>query len=251
MIPKSKAEKPLGKALDSFTEGTIIVDNQSEFQRIQINQHPVYGNQLIIDGDLQISESDNAYNTAMVAPLLSSEHIENIAILGGGDGGVLQEALTQLKPREEFQQATLVEIDSEVIRLCKQHMPEFNQNAYDDPQSEVIVGDALNYIENTRRLDAVIYDLTMDPIRDDMTHEQYITHIMHIIRKSLRPGGIFSMQCCGQVALNEENEQQRQWLMDQIHRNAEDHFIGIIEQQVYVPSFHEQWTFLAAVKPES
>lgn len=251
MIPKSKAEKPLGKPLDSFTEGEIIVDTASEFQRIQINQHPVYGNQLIIDGDLQISTSDNAYNTAMVAPLLSAERLENIAILGGGDGGVLQEALSQLKPRDEFNSATLVEIDCEVIRLCKEHMSGFNQDAFDDPQSEVIVGDALNYIENTRGLDAVIYDLTMDPIRDDMTHEAYITHIMHIIRKSLRPGGIFSMQCCGQVALNEEDERQRQWLLDQIHRNAEHHFIGVIEQQVYVPSFHEQWTFLAAVKPEA
>lgn len=251
MIPKSKADKPLGKPLDSFTEGNIVVDRQSEFQHIQINNHPVYGHQLIIDGDLQISESDNAYNTAMVAPLISAERIENIAILGGGDGGVLQEALTQLKPREEFNSATLVEIDSDVIRICKQYMGAFNQHAFDDPHSEVIVGDALNYIENTRGLDAVIYDLTMDPIRDDMSHEDYITHIMHIIRKSLRPGGVFSMQCCGQVAQNEAEEKQRLWLLDQIHRNAADHFIGIIEQQVYVPSFHEQWTFLAAVKPES
>ena len=59
------------------------------------------------------------------------------------------------------------------------------------------------------------------------------------------------MQCCGQVALNEEDEKQRLWLLDQIHRNAEANFIGVIEQQVYVASFHEQWTFLAAMKPEA
>lgn len=51
--------------------------------------------------------------------------------------------------------------------------------------------------------------------------------------------------------MNEEDEKQRLWLLDQIHRNAEANFIGVIEQQVYVASFHEQWTFLAAMKPEA
>ena len=249
MISGNNAEKPLGKPLHSFTEGEIIVDTRSDFQRIQINRHPVYGHQLIIDGDLQISESDVAYNTAMVAPLLSADRVEQVAILGGGDGGVLHEALATLKTREEFRQATLVDVDSEVIRLCKTYLQKLNQGAFEDPCSEVIVGDAFRYIENTRGLDAIIYDLTMDPVRDDLSHEAYITHIMSIVRKSLRPGGIFSMQCCGQVTLDEQDEKQRLWLLDQIRNNARELFTGVIEQQVYVPSFHEQWIFLAAVKP--
>lgn len=250
MIPKHQHEKPLCKPLDSCAEGQLAEDIHSEFQQIQINQHPLYGNQLILNGDLQISESDMAYNTAMVAPLQSARQLQQVAILGGGDGGVLQEVLSHCQSRSEFNKAILVEIDIAVIRLSREYLHSLHQNAFDDPKSEVIIGDALGFIENTHNLDGVIYDLTMDPIRDDISHQEYIAHIMATIAKSLNPGGIVSMQCCGQCAKTEQEEKQRQWLLQQIHQQAEKHFIGVIEQQVYVPSFHEKWTFLAAVKPD-
>lgn len=251
MTENTSPEQPLCKPLESFHDGQIIVETQSEFQNIKIVEHPNYGHQLVLDNDLQISESDGAYNTAMVAPLLSCEHIEKVAILGGGDGGVLKETLNSLKTRSEFQKATLVDIDCEVIRLCKEYLPVLNEGAFDDPQSEIIIGDALGYIENTRGLDAVIYDLTMDPVREHFSREKYIHYILKTIRKSLRPGGVISMQCCGQYAESEAAEQQRQWLLKEIHKAAQENFVGIVEQQVYVPSFHETWTFLGAVKPET
>ena len=251
MTDNNNADLPLCKPLTSYHDGELITEVQSEFQKIEILKHPLYGHQLVIDGDLQISESDEAYNQAMVAPLLSKDHIEEIAILGGGDGGVLKEALTGLRDRPEFRKATQIEIDHQVIRLCKQYLSAFNHNAFEDPQAEVIIGDALGFIDNTRRLDGVIYDLTMDPIREGYDHAEYIQFILKTIRKSLKPGGIISMQCCGQCSESKAQEQRRQWLLEQIHRCANELFVGVIEQHVYVPSFHEMWTFLAAVKPET
>ena len=250
MADNHNEDLPLCKPLISYHDGELITEIQSEFQNIQIIKHPLYGHQLVIDDDLQISESDDAYNQAMVAPLLSKEHIEEIAILGGGDGGVLKEALGSLRERPEFNKATQIEIDHQVIRLCRQYLAAFNQNAYEDPLAEVIIGDALGYIENTRRLDGVIYDLTMDPIREGYEHAEFIHFILKTIRKSLKPGGILSMQCCGQYSESESEEQNRLWLLEQIHKSANELYVGVIEQHVYVPSFHEMWTFLAAVKPE-
>lgn len=70
---------------------------QTRRQLVEIRRHPVYGNQLIIDRDLQISESDAAYNTAMIAPLLKLADCRQVAILGGGDGGVLHEFIDGLR----------------------------------------------------------------------------------------------------------------------------------------------------------
>lgn len=241
---------PLCKPLESIIEAELVAERHSAFQRVQIFHHPNYGHQLVIDGDLQISESDTAYNTAMVAPLLTLSQCRDIAILGGGDGGVLQEALNSLAPPQgELQKATMIEIDPTVIDLCRRYMPSLNSDCFTHPCAEVQVGDAFAFIEQARNLDGVIYDLTMDPVREDQQRGDFIEEILGNIAQGLRPGGIVSMQCCGQYEEDPDKEQDRQTLLEQIRFVTDRHFQGVIEQQVYIPSFHEMWTFIAAVKP--
>lgn len=243
---------PLCKPLESIVEAELVAEQHSAFQQVQIFHHPNYGHQLVIDGDLQISESDTAYNTAMVAPLLTLDQCRNIAILGGGDGGVLQETLNSLAPPQgQLQKATMIEIDHTVTDLCQLYMPSLCGNCFTHDCADVQVGDAFAFIEQARDLDGVIYDLTMDPVRDDQQRDEFIEEILGNIARSLRPGGIVSMQCCGQYEEDPDKEQDRLTLLEQIRDVTDHHFQGVIEQQVYIPSFHEMWTFIAAVKPPS
>ncbi len=243
-------DRPLDKPLDSTPDAELIVETRSEFQHIQILKHPVYGHQLVIDGDLQISESDYAYNTAMTAPLLTLPICERVAILGGGDGGVLQEALRVLNnDRSKLQQITMVDIDEAVMRLCHEYLPLLCSDSFHHEKAQIIIGDAFGYIAREKNLDAVIYDLTMNPARAGQSRIEFIEEILGNIAKSLRPGGVISMQCCGQYEETESKEQDRLLLLEQIQTVARQHFNGLTLQEVLIPSFHEKWTFLAAIKP--
>ncbi|MEZ5453866.1 MAG: spermine synthase [Thiothrix sp.] len=223
---------------------TLLERRQTDWQLVEIFQHPDYGNQLVIDHDLQISEADFAYNTAMTAPLLAVPECQEVAILGGGDGGVMNELLAAYDRLEKsLGQVTLIDIDGDVIDLCRQYLPRCCGTAFEDPRSEVIVGDAFGWLEQARGLDAVIYDLTMDPVREGISRSEFMQDIFGKIHDSLRPGGVVSLQACG------EWQPDRRQLLEELRSNLDERFDAPLEQVVMVPSYGEMWTFLAARKP--
>ena len=233
------------KQTQSDSQTTLLERRQSKWQLVEILHHPVHRNQLVIDHDLQISESDFAYNTAMTAPLLTLPECRNIAILGGGDGGVLNELLSSFdRLAKPIDLVTLIDIDATVIDLCQHWMPRLCGEAFDDPRAKVIVGDAFEWIEKARNLDAVIYDLTMDPIREGISRNAFIQEILGKIHNSLRPGGVLSLQACGEWL------EDREQLLKELRDNLNKHFEAQQEQVVIVPSYVEMWTFMSARKPE-
>ena len=60
----------------------------------------------------------------------------DVAIIGAGDGGILREVL-----KHDPKRAVMCDLDGEVIEACKKHLPEISAGAFDDPRSEVLVGD--------------------------------------------------------------------------------------------------------------
>lgn len=232
------------------TAGSVLVDEHTGLQQVRIVRHPVFGGQLYLDGDLQISESDSAYGIAMVSPLLGLGRLERVAILGGGDGGVLRELLRTLdglphEPRE----ITMIEIDARVVELSRRHLPAVCGHAFDDPRARVIIGDAFAWIDQVHDLDAVIYDLTMDPVREDQTRDEFVGNIVARIACALRPGGVISMQCCGHGRADPADRAERQRLLPLIRRAIDAHFVDRCEQDVLVPSYRDLWTFLSARRP--
>ena len=242
---------PLKKKLNSYPDGRLLVEHQSQYQHIQLFKHPIYGVQLLLNDDLQISESDRAYGMAMVSPLLTLSCPQEIAILGGGDGGVLAEVLSCFAENDSFRLATLVDIDGDVIQLCQKHMSRLHSNSLTHKKTKLVIGDALAFIESSHNLDAVIYDLTMDPIREGFEQTEYIDYILQKISKSLKPNGIISMQCCGQYGETDTLEQARKSLLRRVRESMGKFFVGLVEQHVFIPSYHENWIFFAGVKKTS
>lgn len=221
----------------------LLESCQSEWQLVEIYQHPVFGNQLWIDRDLQISESDLAYNTAMTAPLLTLPACRRVAILGGGDGGVMNTLLQQADLlTRELAEVTLIDIDEAVIELSKTHLPRLCGEAFTDPRSNVIVGDAFGWVKEARELDAVIYDLTMEPVNEHTTRAEFMADILTSIHRSLRPGGVISLQACGA-----SQPDRARWLGD-LKDQLTVHFGPVYEQEVMVPSYGELWTFLSGTR---
>jgi spermidine synthase/spermine synthase len=229
---------------ESTAAATPVAARHSDWQHIEIRRHPVYGHQLIIDGDLQISESDFAYGSALVAPLLTLGECRHIAILGGGDGGVLRELLAEFdRLGRTLETVTLIDIDGEVIDLCREWLPRLCEGAFEDPRANVLRGDAFGWLERASDLDAVIYDLTLDPVREGVTRNEFIREILGQIHRALRPGGVMTMQACGEWVAD------RQELLAALRASLDECFEDREEQLVSVPSYGEKWTFVTARKP--
>ncbi len=117
---------------------------------------------LLLDGAVQITETDEfAYQEMIVhVPLIQHGAAARVLIIGAGDGGVLRRVLQH----RGVGRADMVEIDGEVIRLVREHMPGIAGNAWDDPRANVMVGDGIAHVVKSpaASYDVVIVDST-DP----------------------------------------------------------------------------------------
>ncbi|MCB4823705.1 polyamine aminopropyltransferase [Roseicella aerolata] len=136
---------------------------QSDFQDIMLFESETHGRVMLLDGVVQITEADEFVYQEMLThvPLLAHGAARRVLIIGAGDGGVLKRVLQH----KGVERAVMVEIDGEVIRLCKEHMPGIGGDAWTDPRAEVIVGDGIDYVRKAPAgsFDVVIVDST-DPI---------------------------------------------------------------------------------------
>jgi len=136
---------------------------RSAFQDIVIFESFSHGRVMVLDGCIQITERDEFVYQEMIAhvPLLEHGAARRVLIIGAGDGGVLRRVLQH----RGVERAVMVEIDGEVIRLAKEHLPSIAGDAWNDPRAEVIVGDGIDYVKRAADgdFDVIIVDST-DPI---------------------------------------------------------------------------------------
>src|SRR3977135_1876318 len=106
---------------------------QTKFQHVEIFQTAAYGKTLVLDGRIQSSQGDEfIYHEALVHPgLLATEAAPRSAlVIGGGEGATLREILRY----PSITRAVMVDIDGEVVELCKKHLPEMHQGIFEDPR---------------------------------------------------------------------------------------------------------------------
>lgn len=137
----------------------VLADIQSPYQRIEIIETPSLGRMLLLDGHVQLATVDeHAYHEALVhVPLFGLEAPRRALVVGGGDGGVLRE----LCRWPSMQEIEMVEIDSEVIRASREHLPSLSAGAFDDPRVSLTEGDAFEYVQNAvPGYDLIVADAT-------------------------------------------------------------------------------------------
>ena len=146
-----------------FRVGRELARVRSAYQDILIFESPSHGRVMVLDGAVQITEADEFVYQEMLAhvPLLAHGAAERVLIIGAGDGGVLRRVLQHRGVRR----AVMVELDGEVIRLAREHLPGIGGDAWTDPRAEVLVADGIEYVAQApdASFDAVIVDST-DPV---------------------------------------------------------------------------------------
>jgi spermidine synthase len=168
----------------------VLFDSETEHQRLIIFENGDFGRVMMLDDIVQLTTRDEFVYHEMMAhvPLFAHGRAKKALIIGGGDGGVLREALRH----EGLKSVTLCDIDRGVIDLCRQYFPEVSAGAYDNPRSEIVIADGTKFVAETKdRFDVIMVDST-DPIGPGavlFTKEFYTG-----CRRALADGGILVTQ---------------------------------------------------------
>jgi spermidine synthase len=136
-----------------------LLRHRSPYQTIDIYDTDAFGKVLMLDGHIQLTSLDeHAYHEALVhLPALSLEDPRTALVIGGGDGGVLRE----LCRHRGLERIVMVEIDRDVVDVCREHLPELSDGAFDDLRVDLVLGDAFPYVKETSdRFDLIVVDST-------------------------------------------------------------------------------------------
>lgn len=182
-------------------EVDVLAKRRTAFQDVCLVGLGDYGKTLIIDGLVQSSTIDEfVYHESLVHPAFAIHGSPASAlIIGGGEGATLREALKW----RTMKRAVMVDIDGELVELCKEILPEMHQGAFDDPRAELVVDDALKYIRNVRKgeFDVVISDLS-EPVDEGPSRLLFTKEYFQRCSDALSPGGCMVVQS-GSVSPNE------------------------------------------------
>jgi len=102
----------------------ILADEQTQYQHLQFVETEFFGNAMILDGIIQMTERDNmGYHEMIVhVPMLVVGRPKRVLIVGGGDGGALQQVLRY----PSLEEVIICELDRRVVDLLV-GMPERNR----------------------------------------------------------------------------------------------------------------------------
>jgi len=211
---------------------------QTKFQLAEIMETASYGKVLVLDGRIQSSQGDEfIYHDALVHPgMLTAEAPPRTAlIIGGGEGATLREVLRY----PSINRAVMVDIDGEVVDLCRRHLPEMHQGAFEDARAEVRHEDARAYLEKTAdRFDFITIDL-VEPLEEGPACMLFTQEFYTLVRERLTPGGTMTMQA-GMTKVGELD------FFTSIHRTLREVFPAVAGYQAFISCFGTPWGFLLA-----
>ncbi len=137
-------------------------EETTPYQRIEIYATEAFGNLMVIDGFIMLSQRDNfLYHEMMSHPALYCHpNPRRVLIIGGGDCGTLSEVLKHPEVKSVHQ----IEIDERVTRLAERYFPELCQSN-NDPRAKLMFIDGIQWVKdcNENSYDIIIVDST-DPI---------------------------------------------------------------------------------------
>lgn len=165
-------------------------EEQTPFQKIEIYSTKGFGNLMVIDGFIMLTERDNFIYHEMLAHPVLFNHAEPGAVMiaGGGDCGTLRETAKHTC----LQKITQVEIDERVTRLAEEYFPILCE-ANHDSRVELIFEDAVQWMRNAKdnSLDVIIVDST-DPLGP--AEGLFSTPFYRDCVRVLKPDGLLSQQ---------------------------------------------------------
>ena len=214
----------------------VYFSGRTPYQEVLVQDGAAFGRSLVLDGKTQSTEVDEfVYHEGLVHPaMISHPSPGSVFVAGGGEGATIREALKHVT----VESVVMVDIDSKVVDLCREYLPNHHQGSFDDPRVKLVHADALAYLESTsERFDVVVIDVP-DPLESGPAYLLFTQEFYRLVRDRLRPGGVmvsqsgptgpsFYEQCFSAVA-----------------NTVASVFPVVTLSETFVPSFGSTWGFV-------
>ena len=224
---------------------SVLASIKTPFQEVCIFRTPNYGLVLTLDGIIQLAELDeHIYHELLVHPAaVALPEMKSALIMGGGDGCAARELLKY----RELETLEIVEIDRQVVDLCREHLGTINRGALDDPRVTLVVHEAESYLNEhpSKRYDLVLADLT-EPYdtagsAGDLSKNIFSTRFYGRLKKHMNRGAILAVQSGGVTYATK---------VDKFHRSIVERlavcFASVHTAYEYVHSYDQVWTLTLA-----
>lgn len=164
--------------------------HQSRFQLVEVYETTHFGRLMTLDGLVMVTERDHfIYHEMLAHPALVTQgEAARVAIVGGGDCGLLCEVIKHRSVR----QVTQVELDPAVTDAAKRFYPDLYA-ATADPRVSLRFGDGIAWMADapSDSLDVLLIDST-DPVGP--AQGLFAEPFLRECRRVLAPAGVLAMQ---------------------------------------------------------
>lgn len=232
--------EPVGPGLTRTWElSEVLVDTHTDYQHLLIGRTE-QGISLFSDDDRQSTEfSQLTYHEALMVPaFLLTEKLDNVLIIGSGEGVASQMSVAAGANRVDH-----VDIDRTAVELCAEHLPygytpaELAEASAGKGQIRVHFADGWDFLAraaaNGDRYDVIVIDLPDERPEQAQHNRLYETEFLQRCRDLLAPGGVLAAQAgCATMWRNETL--RRSW------RRFHEQF----ETVVHYGSDEHEWSFL-------
>ncbi|EPC00902.1 spermidine synthase [Litchfieldella anticariensis FP35 = DSM 16096] len=167
-----------------------LLDVRSPYQHLEVYATETYGNLMVLDGCVMLTDRDNfLYHEMMAHPaLFTHSDPKRVVIIGGGDCGTLREVLKH--PGVEH--VTQIDIDEEVTKAAKRFFPALTESN-DDSRAELLFADGVKWVDEAEEtsIDVMIIDST-DPVGP--AEGLFKTDFLKRCHRILKEGGVIVQQ---------------------------------------------------------
>ena len=231
---------------DYHTDGvnlSVKVENQlfgqqTDFQRLDVFKSEAFGRFISSDGSIVFAEKDEFVYDEMVVhvPMAVHPNVENVLVIGGGDGGVARE----LSYYDEIKRIDVVEPDRVFVDVCKKYFPD-NACGLDDKRVTVYYEDGLRFLRSKQNEYSLIINDAIDPLGH--TAGLFTKEFYGNCYRALKEDGIMVYQH-GSPFYDEDEESCRA-----MHRKASKSFPVSRVYQAHIPTCSSgYWLFGFASK---
>jgi spermidine synthase len=217
-----------------FRASEMLFEKQTPFQDLAVYEFPSWGRVLRLDGVFQTSDKDEFLYHEPLAhiPGLCMNGPKKALVIGGGDGGAIEEILKYPTVKE----VVMVELDRDVVDTSKKYLPAISKGAFDNPKTKLLIEDGVAYIQNCKeKFDLVILDLT-DPFGPSVS--LYTQEFYNSVNNILSENGAFTLHI--------ESPISRPTLFQGIYQTLKSVFRFVTPMLNYVPMYGTLWAYAMA-----
>ncbi len=217
----------------------FVACRATPYQKVEIVDNELYGRMLILDGKIQSAAFDEyIYHEALVQPaMVLHESPRRIFVAGGGEGATLREVFRH----HQVERAVMVDIDDQVVEICRKHLDQWHRGCFDDPRLDLVIADARSFLEGSAEVfDVIIVDIP-EPVEGSPALKLFTRQYYALLEKRLAPGGLVVLQAADfSTAFLEAH--------CAIYHTARQVFPHVSSYHAFVPSFNTEWAYIIAAR---